>query len=367
MTELTSRERIARILAREPVDRIGLYESFWGDTHRRWAAEGHVGEDEDLAEHFGFDLRLGGGLNLVADLDFEPVVVEEDEETVLTRDGNGALLRRHKLHDATPEHVDFDVKDRQGWEDKIKPLLTPDPARIPFDAYRSERAKAAAGSRFFCWCGINVFECLHPVCGHEHILMGMALNPEWILDMAMTYARLIVNLLEELFAREGKPDGVWFWEDLGFKQRPFMSPDMYRRLIQPAHKLTFDFAHSLDLPVVVHSCGFVEPLIPGLIEAGMDCLQVMEVKAGMDSCRIKKTYGDRIALIGGMDVRHLTRNDIPGVEQELMKRLPTVMENSGYALHSDHSIPDQVDYETYRYFVARGLEIGTYTHRALTT
>ena len=48
MAELTSRERIARTLRREPVDRIGAHESFWGDTQRQWAADGHVGEEESL-------------------------------------------------------------------------------------------------------------------------------------------------------------------------------------------------------------------------------------------------------------------------------------------------------------------------------
>lgn len=53
--------------------------------------------------------------NLVADLDFVPEVLEETEETILRRDGNGAVLRHHKLHSSTPEHVDFLVKERAAW------------------------------------------------------------------------------------------------------------------------------------------------------------------------------------------------------------------------------------------------------------
>ncbi len=67
-----------------------------------------------------------------------------------------------------------------------------------------------------------------------------------------------------------------------------MSPAMYKEIIWPAHKQTFDYATRQGLPVIVHSCGFVEPLVPGLIEAGMDCLQAMEVKAGMDMLRLCK-------------------------------------------------------------------------------
>jgi uroporphyrinogen decarboxylase len=360
MAGMTGRERIGRILRREPVDRIGLFEHFWGDTQKKWTAEGHIRAGEDLATHFGFDMTTCWCFNMTADLDFEPVVVEETEETVLTRDGNGALLRRHKLHDATPEHVDFEVKDRTRWEERIGPLLQPERRRINFDGYRAAKDHAAATERFFCWGGVNVFECMHPVCGHEHMLVGMALDPDWVKDMASTYAELTISLMEILFDECGAPDGIWFYEDMGFKQRPFMSPAMYGDIIQPAHARTFDYAHSLGLPVIVHSCGFVEPLLPGLVEAGMDCLQVIEVKAGMDPLRIKREFGDRIALCGGMDARNLVANDRRAIDAELQAKIPVLREGSGYILHSDHSIPDTCDYETYRFFVDEGLRLGTY-------
>lgn len=353
-------ERIGRILRREPVDRIGLFEHFWGDTQKKWKAQGHLKDGEDLATHFGFDMSASGCFNMVADLDFEPVVVEETDETVLTRDGNGALLRRHKLHDATPEHVDFEVKERRAWEEKAKPLLVPERRRIDFEGYARARRAAAEADRFFCWTGTNVFELMHPVCGHEYMLMGMALDPDWVRDMVDTYSDLIVALLEMLFEEAGKPDGIWFYEDMGFKQRPFMSPAMYRDIVMPGHRKTFDFAHAQGLPVIVHSCGYVYPLLDGLIEAGMDCLQVIEVKAGMDPLAIKREFGDRIALFGGMDARNLVANDRAAIKAELERKVPALMEGGGYILHSDHSIPDTCDYETYRYFVDQGLRLGTY-------
>ena len=276
------------------------------------------------------------------------------------RDSNGAVLRRHKLHDATPEHVDFLVKDRAGWEEHIKPSLTPERARINFEAYRNTKRAAAEKQRFFCWGGVNVFELMHPVCGHEYMLMGMAVDPDWVRDMVDTYAELTVQLFEVLFAEEGEPDGGWFYEDMGFKNRPFMSADMYRAIVQPGHIKTMRYFKERGLPVVVHSCGYVEPLVPGLIEAGMDCLQVIEVKAGMDLLRLYKDYGDRLSFMGGMDVRKLYTNDHAQIEQELQAKIPVVKGNFGYVLHSDHSIPDQVDYESYEYFVQRGLELGTY-------
>lgn len=296
----------------------------------------------------------------MAKLDFEPVVIEETDETVLVRDGNGALLRRHKLHDSTPEHVDFLVQDRAAWEEHIKPHLTPDRRRINFEAYRDAKAKAAASNRFFAWSGVNVFEMMHPVCGHQHMLTGMLTDPEWITDMVTTYSQLTVDLMEILFSEEGYPDGVWFYEDMGFKQHPFMSPDAYREFIQPAHARTIAVPKAKGLPVIMHSCGYVEPLLPGMIEAGIDCLQVIEVKAGMDLLKLYHDFGDRLSFMGGIDVRVLYTNNKPDIEGELAAKIPVVKGHFGYVLHSDHSIPDQVDYASYRYFVERGLELGAY-------
>jgi uroporphyrinogen decarboxylase len=87
---------------------------------------------------------------------------------------------------------------------------------------------------------------------------------------------------------------------------------------------------------------------------------VIEVKAGMDLLKLYRDYGERIAFMGGIDVRVLYTNDRAQIDAELQKKIPTVMQNYGYVLHSDHSIPYTVYYDTYRYFVGRGLSLGTY-------
>jgi uroporphyrinogen decarboxylase len=363
MAALTSRERIARILKRQPVDRVGAFESFWGDTRQAWADQGHIAKDESIEDHFGLDLRVQWCFNSVADLDFKDEIVEETEETKLVRSGNGALLRWWKARSGTPEHVDFLVKDRATWQEHARPHLVNaanDHRRINFDAYRAARDKCRARDLFFFWGGVNVFEQMHPVCGHMNMLMGMGLESDWVRDMCRVYADLTIRLMEILFAEAGPPDGIYFYEDMGFKERPFMSPRMYKEIIWPAHRRTFDFCHARGLPIVVHSCGFVEPLVPGLIEAGMDCLQAMEVKAGMDLVRLKKQYGDRIAFCGGMDIRALETNETAAVEAELARKLPAAMAGSGYILHTDHSVSTRVKYETYKFFVDRGRAMGTY-------
>ncbi len=358
---MNGKERISRILKHQPVDRIGVFEHFWGDTYKHYLEQGHIKEGESFEDNLGLDMQSCWAFNLMADLDFTQEIISETEDTITYLDGNGASLKRHKFHDTTPEHVDFTVKCAEDWE-RYKPFLTTlDERRINFEEYRKAKEEAAKAGRFFVWSGVNVFECIHPICGHENMLVGMALEPEWILDMAKTYTDLLIGLQKILFEKEGKPDGIWYYEDMGYKLTPFMSPTMYRELIMPSHKETIDYAHSIGLPVIMHSCGFIEPLLPDMIEAGIDCLQVIEIKAGMDLLRIHEKFGDRIALMGGIDVRELYTNDKARIDAELAAKIPTVKKGYGYVLHSDHSIPKTVDYETLRYYIKKGLELGTYS------
>ena len=356
---MTGKERITNILHRRPVDRIGIYEHFWSDTYAEYAKQGKIKEGENYDDHFGFDMSVTWALNLVLDPDFTPEVISETEDTVTVKDGNGALLKRHKHHDTTPEHVDFSIKCRDDW-DKVKHMLKPDISRINFENYRKVKKEAAEAGRFFALSGVLPFECMHPICGHEEMLVGMIDDPDWVLDMADTYIKAIVEMQKILFEQEGLPDGIFFYEDMGFKGKPFMSPDHYREMIYPSHKYAFDYAHSLGLKVIVHSCGFVEPLIPHMIDAGMDCLQVIEVKAGMDLLRIYRNHGDKIVLMGGIDVRTLYSNDKAIIDAELEAKIPVVKQGYGYIAHSDHSIPKTVDYETFRYYLDKVLELGTY-------
>lgn len=357
---MTGKERTRRILARERTDRIGLYEHFWDDTHKAWLAEGQVPAGQSFSDLFGFDIAECWAFNLTANLDVEPRVLKETADTITILDGNGATLRRHKHHDTTPEHLDYQVTDRESWDKLVKPLLTPDPRRINFAAYREARRAAREAGRFFVWSGVNVFESIHPMCGHVNMLMGMADDPDWVRDMAGTYAKLNLALQDLLFHQEGQPDGIWYYEDMGYKGSPFMSPRMYEEIIQPAHALTIAHAHRRGMPVIMHSCGFIEPLLPGMIDAGIDCLQVIEVKAGMDLLKLNRLYGDRIAFMGGIDVRALYSNDRAVIDRELESKIPAMMEKHNYVLHSDHSIPRTVHADTYRYFVERGLELGSY-------
>ncbi|MBN2852796.1 MAG: hypothetical protein JXQ23_08695 [Clostridia bacterium] len=96
MIPLTSVERVQRFLKRQPHDRIPCYEHFWSETVKDWKAQGKISDQEEIGHQFDFDMTLASAFNMMADISFTPEIIEENEETVLTLDGNGAILRRYK-------------------------------------------------------------------------------------------------------------------------------------------------------------------------------------------------------------------------------------------------------------------------------
>ena len=127
----------------------------------------------------------------------------------------------------------------------------------------------------------------------------MATEPEWVEDMFMTYARLIVAGIAEMLGERIELDDVWVMDDMGYRNGALFSPQMFIPYEFLAHKLVYDLCHSHDLKVILHSYGCVKELIPGLLKAGLDCLQPLEVKAGMDLIELKKKFGYCLAFMRG--------------------------------------------------------------------
>ncbi|MBT5873041.1 MAG: hypothetical protein HOH43_06445, partial [Candidatus Latescibacteria bacterium] len=108
-----------------------------------------------------------------------------------------------------------------------------------------------------------------------------------------------------------------------------------------------DFFHRHDMPVILHSCGNIKELIPLLLEAGFDCIQPVEVKAGMDLVELKALFGDDMAFMGGIDVRAMSDSDPDVIEKEIREKIEVAKQGGGYIYHSDHSVPKDVSFEQY--------------------
>ena len=109
----------------------------------------------------------------------------------------------------------------------------------------------------------------------------------------------------------------------------------------------------------MYSCGFIEPLLPDLIEAGLDVIQAIQANTGMSVVDLKPKYGDKLTFFGNISEQNFHKGK-EAIEAELREKIPVAMEGGGYIYHSDHSIPPEVSLETYLHAMKILDEIGTY-------
>jgi uroporphyrinogen decarboxylase len=134
---------------------------------------------------------------------------------------------------------------------------------------------------------------------------------------------------------------------------------MYRRLLKPFHQRAIDWAHARGLKTHLHSCGDVNPFVPELVEMGLDALNPLEVKAGMDPVYLKRTYGDQLVLHGGINA--LLWDQPEQIRAEVERLVPVMKESGGYVFSSDHSVPSTVSLEDFRRIVELAKDLGSYS------
>ncbi len=354
---MTSRERVAKALGHEKPDRVPIYEAFWEATSNSWHEQG-LPEGVSPDDYFETAIRL---IALDNSFGFAPEEVERTSDCVVVRDEWGVLKRDWLDHRSTPELLGFAVASKAEW-DEVKDRLRPDPARADWESVGQEHTRWREQGKFICLAAVPGYEATWRKIGPEALLTAIAEDPAWVIDMYERDAEMIVGMAQ-LYVDHGVDfDGAWLWDDLAYKNGPLFSPRAYREQLLPSHRRVVDFCHAQGWPVILHSCGDITSLVPDLLEAGFDCLQALEVKAGVDLGFLVSEYGQHVCFMGGVDVRCLFAEDESVMEREVRAKLDIGMSNpGGYIFHSDHSIPPQVTFARYARVLELVREEGVYT------
>lgn len=355
MDRLTSRERIGRMYDRRDADRAPIFDGPWGSTIARWTREG-MPEGADYVQFFGLD-RIG---TIAADHSprYPERTLEETDEFVVQTTSWGVTLRRWKNRGGVPEFLDYTVRDADTWR-AAKARMTPDRDRIDWALLEREYPRWQREGYWTCahfWFGFDVAHSW--MLGTERMLVAMADDPEWVMDMFNTYLDMNIALFEMVWDAGYHFDEIVWPDDMGFKQNQFFSLSMYRELLKPVHRRAVEWAHRRGAKAKLHSCGDIRPLVPDLVEIGVDQLNPLEVKAGMDPIALKKQYGDRLAFHGGLNAvlyEHPER-----MWDEMRRVVPAMNVGGGYMIGSDHSVPESVSLEQFREFVRLAKELGSF-------
>jgi len=194
--------------------------------------------------------------------------------------------------------------------------------------------------------------------GTERMLTALLAEPEWCADMFNHFLEMSLVHLDMIWEEGYTFDSVFWCDDLGYRNGTFFSLDTFRELLRPAQKRAVDWAHAKGIKAHLHSCGNVMDLVPDFVEIGIDALNPLEVKAGMDTFRLKREFGDKLVLHGGVNA--VLWNDLDAIEAEMRERIPILKESGGYIFSSDHSIPSSVSLDGFRHIVALAKELGAY-------
>ena len=301
-------------------------------------------------------------------------MLEETDEYIVRRNAYGTTARVYK-GSPLAEFLDFPIKTRADW-DRVKHRLHWHPHRFALTGFysfssswkppdpdwerklRGLKELKASGDYVLLHC-YDAFEATWRKMGHEAALMALIEEPQWMAEMLDAQIDLLLESYTEMQKAGVTVDAFILSSDLAFKTGPLFSPRLHRELCLPGLKRLCAFLHERDVDMVFHCDGDLRPLLPNLVEAGVDCIQPLEVHAGLDVRELKPVYGDKLAFMGniGVDEMRLPEDQL---EALMADKINTAERGGGYVYHSDHSIPSDMPFERYLKVLELARKYGQY-------
>ncbi len=329
---MISKDRVHLALQRKPVDRVPIFMWYHPQTTRR------LGKLLDIPPGYvplamGDDIRQAWVSN---NHPMEGIVHEHDGESHVdewgikwTRIDGFNQISRYPLAEAGKQQLlEF---------------------KYPFDKIAGlvDLMKRVMEFKDECFIGCDVSPCVFEMHwrlrGMERTLLEITLDPELTQDMLRRATDFSIALSEAACERF-ELDWLWLGDDAAGQQSMLMSPDTWRRMVKPLLKENADVVRKHGLYVAFHSCGAIRPIVPDLIEIGVDVLNPIQCNCpGMNPLELKKEFGSDLAFMGGVDTQGVLPN---GTAAEVRKATAQLLEGmtadgGGYILAASHTVPPE--------------------------
>ncbi len=268
------------------------------------------------------------------------------------------------------EHFGHDVR-------YVVHTLPPQPAGVPAvewtprptpqDIARLQQEVQALHERGLAVCGMyfmGVYEQAKDWIGDEDTMIGPYVDPAG-------FSRLLDRIVDWKCALYGAyaaagVDIVWIGDDLGTQRSLVMSPDMYRQWYRPRHERIVSHIRAVrsGVKIAFHSCGHVTPLIPDLIEIGIDILEAVQAEC-MDIVQLKRQFGRDITFWGGVGAQSVLARTTPAQVMEGVRRTLDVMApGGGYIAAPCHTLMEEVPWSSIVAFHQAVAAYGAYSPKA---
>ena len=311
---MTHRDWIRRVLAHEP-DVPVPYNLSLSPPARR-AVEEHLGTD-DVEACLDLPIRMTGTRSV------KPLYASPEVFGERVTDEFGVTWTTSEIDRGCPVGPPITEPDLSGY-------TFPDPASPHRFEGLAEWCDHNADHFTFIWVG-DLWERATFLCGMERLLLWLALEPAFVHELLHRIADGILATMAILFERFAF-DGIAVSDDYGTQKAMLISPDAWRDLVKPELARILAAGQRAGRTTFLHSCGNVRPIVPDLLELGLDILHPIQPEA-MDILELKREFGRDLSFCGGLGTQRLLVGGTPeDVRNEVRRLQRTMGEGGGYIL-----------------------------------
>lgn len=313
---MTSRERVRTAFAHREPDRVpawcGASTEFWEKSKQALGLN-----DEGLRRRFHDDFRRVFSAYRGPERPLAPGETYASPFGVgRTGIGYGQPVE-HPLQSATLE--------------ELREYPWPDPDWVDVSAIRGEAEKHGGEYAILGGEWAPYWHDAIDLVGMEGLYFRMYDEPEFVEELMRRITDFYYEVSRRSFEEAaGSIDIFFIGNDLGSTTGPLLGVELFRRFVLPPLKRLIDLGHRYGLKVMLHCCGGFEPLIPPMIEAGLDGVHAVQPRClGMDLATLKRRYGERLVFNGCIDSQSVLIEGTPELVRERTQAVINLMKDGG--------------------------------------
>ncbi|HJN50528.1 MAG: uroporphyrinogen decarboxylase family protein [Pseudomonadales bacterium] len=350
---MTDRERFNCQMHYQPVDRCFNMEfGYWNENFERWPlfADNGIKNNWQADVFLAFDIIKGISGNIWMHPVYPPRIVEERQHTRVIMNPDGLLAEVPKDdHDTIPHFLQASVVTPDDWKRcKEERFRRDDPERsIDVEQLRA-RHPSSRDYPLGVNCGSMIGK-VRDMLTFEGLAYACYDYPDMVEDMVETCCLLVEDSLDQLLPHFDL-DYAFGWEDICFKSGPLVSLDFFTQVVVPRYKRIGSKLKTAGIDLWYTDCdGDVRPLLPGFLEAGINCLFPYEVNSCVHPAELLSQYDGELRIMGGFDKMEMIKGK--QAIKNYMESLVPLVERGGYIPFCDHRCPPDVDPDDYIYYL----------------
>ncbi len=350
---------------------------YWAGTIRRWLKEG-LPKVSPIPEKISDGIAIMANKNIYSEMekagdvnvgpffgldqyltkfpvDYSPMfkveIIDKTDTYIIYKDEYGVVNKNDINMTSLPMELSHPVKDRQSWNeykqyynsDSIKKRLPPNWNQLT-ERLKNRDFPIRLGGTNGGFLGFP-----RQIMGITNYMMMLYDDPELIHDICDTFLRFLLEYYG-IIAKDVEVDCILIWEDMAGKKGSLISPEHFRQFLTPRYKKIVEFAKDMNIDIILtDSDGFVEDLIPLIVETGITGMYPFERAAGNDLLRIRNNFPN-FQILGGIDKRVLFEDsNFSRIDSEL-EIVKILLKKGRYIPHIDHFVSQDCTFSNFTYY-----------------